>query len=375
MGLGQQRRMHKNLQPNRSREAEKPEASSPPYLPELPVARRDQHRQQVGVQPRHEALALGVAEAHVVLEELGLGGCLGVGVCGWGWGCWGEGCWGKMGGWGEKMGGLARPHPLPTLPFLIMRPAKSTPLKGMPSDTMALAVRYTISSITWGGGDWMDAHLFKAWSAMVETLACSPEGLATHPQKPNQGIQAHLRLDLRRHHRRRRVGAHAARVGPGVAVPHRLVVLRRRQGNGRLPVQQREEGGLLAVKKLLDDDHVAWREGVGVVIGGGWSLVRGRGGWAGCFSGARWFPLSAAASETADPPDQPTDQTQEHPPASPNALPSSIESTASHASSTVAATMTPLPAARPEALTTMGAPCWRMYFFAAAGWGGGRGWG
>ena len=46
-------------------------------------------------------------------------------------------------------------------------------------------------------------------------------------------------------------------------------------------------------------------------------------------------------------------------PASPN-LPSKHSRTASSASSTVEATTTPLPAARPSAFTTMGAPCSRM---------------
>ncbi len=43
-------------------------------------------------------------------------------------------------------------------------------------------------------------------------------------------------------------------------------------------------------------------------------------------------------------------------PASPNALPESMSRTASSASASVIATITPLPAARPSALTTIGAP-------------------
>ena len=44
-------------------------------------------------------------------------------------------------------------------------------------------------------------------------------------------------------------------------------------------------------------------------------------------------------------------------PLCPKALSSIMERTAAFASSAVCATMTPLPSARPSALTTMGAPC------------------
>mmetsp|Transcript_12389 Transcript_12389/g.42955 ORF Transcript_12389/g.42955 Transcript_12389/m.42955 type:complete len:306 (+) Transcript_12389:528-1445(+) len=54
-------------------------------------------------------------------------------------------------------------------------------------------------------------------------------------------------------------------------------------------------------------------------------------------------------------------------PAAPNLLSTIISSTAACASSTVEATVTPLPAARPSVLTTMGAPCAVMYDLAAAG--------
>ena len=47
-------------------------------------------------------------------------------------------------------------------------------------------------------------------------------------------------------------------------------------------------------------------------------------------------------------------------PASPKALPASMSRTAASASATVCAMITPLPAARPSALTTIGAPCSRM---------------
>ena len=46
-------------------------------------------------------------------------------------------------------------------------------------------------------------------------------------------------------------------------------------------------------------------------------------------------------------------------PASPKALASSMSRTAASASARVMATITPLPAARPSALITMGAPCSR----------------
>ncbi len=47
-------------------------------------------------------------------------------------------------------------------------------------------------------------------------------------------------------------------------------------------------------------------------------------------------------------------------PASPKALPDSMSRTAASASSSVIATITPLPAARPSAFTTIGAPFSRM---------------
>mmetsp|Transcript_13285 Transcript_13285/g.32292 ORF Transcript_13285/g.32292 Transcript_13285/m.32292 type:complete len:274 (-) Transcript_13285:206-1027(-) len=54
-------------------------------------------------------------------------------------------------------------------------------------------------------------------------------------------------------------------------------------------------------------------------------------------------------------------------PASPNALRTIMSSTASSAVCTSIATMTPLPAASPSVLTTIGAPCVVMYALAAAG--------
>ena len=53
-------------------------------------------------------------------------------------------------------------------------------------------------------------------------------------------------------------------------------------------------------------------------------------------------------------------------PASPNARPESISPAAASASSSECATTTPLPAARPSALTTIGAPCPRMWEAAAS---------
>ena len=66
---------------------------------------------------------------------------------------------------------------------------------------------------------------------------------------------AHRPLDhLRRHHRRRRIGAHAAGVGAGVAVADALVVLRRAERQRGPAVAQTEEARLLAVQEFLDDD-------------------------------------------------------------------------------------------------------------------------
>ena len=59
---------------------------------------------------------------------------------------------------------------------------------------------------------------------------------------------------LRRHHRRRRIGAHAAGVGALVAVEDALVVLRGDERDRGLAVAQREERRLLAAQEFLDHD-------------------------------------------------------------------------------------------------------------------------
>ena len=75
------------------------------------------------------------------------------------------------------------------------------------------------------------------------------------------GHAAHGRLDdlahgpldhVRRHHRRRRIGAHAAGVRAGVAVADALVVLRRAERQRGLAVAQAEEARLLAIEEFLD---------------------------------------------------------------------------------------------------------------------------
>ena len=68
-----------------------------------------------------------------------------------------------------------------TLPFLIMRPAKRTPEKGVPLLTIALAVRCTISSITC-----MQAAPAKALSNPTATPQESPGHLL------NEGLQVCL---------------------------------------------------------------------------------------------------------------------------------------------------------------------------------------
>ena len=59
---------------------------------------------------------------------------------------------------------------------------------------------------------------------------------------------------LRGHHRRRRVGAHAAGVRPAIAVEGALVVLRGAEKEQVLPVGENEEARLLAGHEFLDDD-------------------------------------------------------------------------------------------------------------------------
>ena len=63
----------------------------------------------------------------------------------------------------------------------------------------------------------------------------------------------HLVVDQRG----RAVGAHAAGIGPRVAVVGRLVILGRRQGDDRLAVGDRQHAGLLAVQPLLDHQPIA----------------------------------------------------------------------------------------------------------------------
>ena len=70
--------------------------------------------------------------------------------------------------------------------------------------------------------------------------------------------------ELRRHDRRRRVGAHAASVRALVAVVSAFVVLRRGKRQRRHAVDQREEACLLAAQELLDHHLRARRaEGAG----------------------------------------------------------------------------------------------------------------
>ena len=81
------------------------------------------------------------------------------------------------------------------------------------------------------------------------------------------GHGAHRRLDDLAHdlclqilaqHGGGRIGAHAAGVGPGVALAHALVILRGADGDDRRAIGQREEARFLAHEKLLDH-HLAAR--------------------------------------------------------------------------------------------------------------------
>ncbi len=59
-------------------------------------------------------------------------------------------------------------------------------------------------------------------------------------------------LDLGRECRRRRIGAHAAGIGPGVAVADALVILRRAEENRFLAICEREQRDFLADQTFLD---------------------------------------------------------------------------------------------------------------------------
>ena len=61
-------------------------------------------------------------------------------------------------------------------------------------------------------------------------------------------------VHVRRHHRRRRIGAHAAGVRALVAVEDALVILRAGERQRMLAVGENEEAGFLAGEKFLDHD-------------------------------------------------------------------------------------------------------------------------
>ena len=105
-----------------------------------------------------------------------------------------------------------------------------------------------------------------------------------------------------RHDRRRRIGAHAAGIGAGVAVADALVVLRRAAASAVLPSHSAKK---LASSPSRNSSMTTSRAGLAEGAAEAWRRPRPR------------------------------------------------------ASSSVMATITPLPAARPSALTTIGAPCAR----------------
>src|SRR5690606_9777807 len=171
-------------------------------------------------------------------------------------------------------------------------------------------------------------------------------------------------------HRCRGVGAHAAGIGAGVIVADPFVVLAGGHGQDVLAVHHDDEAGFLAFQELFDhhpmaggtkgiagqhildrlfrfllghghDDAFAVRLAAGLV-------ARGR----------TCLPSTMAMKLAASPAGNSSITTRW--PAAPQALPASRSLAASSASCWVMATMTPLPAARPSALTTMGAPFSRM---------------
>ena len=137
---------------------------------QLPGRRLGQVGAQIGSQPRYHHLTFGVAEAHVVLQDLGAGG-------------------------GQHDSGV-----------------EDAPVRG----------------------------------------AQPPEGL----QRRGHGLR-HDRFDhVGAAGGHRRVGAHPAGVGAGVAVADPLEVLGRRQRHSPLPVAQHEQRQLRAGQTLLDDDRL-----------------------------------------------------------------------------------------------------------------------
>jgi len=75
----------------------------------------------------------------------------------------------------------------------------------------------------------------------------------------------HPRMHIRRHHRCRRIRAHAAGVGAGIAVADALVILAAGHRQCVHAIDQRDEAGFLAVEKLLDHHP---RTGIAVGVAG-----------------------------------------------------------------------------------------------------------
>ena len=75
-------------------------------------------------------------------------------------------------------------------------------------------------------------------------------------------------LEFRRENRRRRISAHPARIRPGVAFAHTLVILGRGERDGRLAINQREQARFLSLKEFLDDQWAVTRG-----VDGGFGLV------------------------------------------------------------------------------------------------------
>src|SRR5487761_1501988 len=113
----------------------------------------------------------------------------------------------------------------------------------------------------------------------VKHALVRPAFVAHGVDRRQDDLLHHLHFDLGRQRRRRRISAHAAGVGSGIAVADALVVLRRGEAERALAVDQREVADLLALEEILDDDLGAGgaeflRHHRG--IDGGQRLARGR---------------------------------------------------------------------------------------------------
>jgi hypothetical protein len=82
--------------------------------------------------------------------------------------------------------------------------------------------------------------------------------LGAHPvNRRLQDVAVHSVQHVPRRDARRRIRAHAARVGARVVVADALVVLCGREGSDGVPIAEGEDAELVAGEEFLDDNFIA----------------------------------------------------------------------------------------------------------------------